>query len=43
MDRNQQKREKREESREEFAAGFFAGLAIVGGLALILLAIFWAL
>lgn len=38
---NQSNEKKRR--REAFTVGFFAGLAIVGGLALILLAVFWLL
>jgi hypothetical protein len=41
MEKKQMQRDRSEARREEFAVGFFAGLAIVGGLALILLAIFW--
>lgn len=37
MDRKTEKRQR----KREFAVGFFSGLAVIGAVALILLAIFW--
>ena len=31
----------KKQRKQEFAVGFFSGLAVIGGIALILLAIFW--
>ena len=39
---NETKRKEQKEKRNEaFAAGFWAGLTVIGGLALVLLLIFW--
>lgn len=44
MEEKQCNREdEKQRRREAFSAGFFAGLALLGGLALILLALFWLL
>ena len=41
MDTKRRNTERMQRRKQEFMAGFFAGLAVIGGMALILFVVFW--